>query len=150
MLLATLKYDNILGLCCSVLPCSLCSTFTSQHDFVGRSRSASLLVDLPESNLCYECNWMRNHSGWLYFLWLCEASDLPTAGCPREPKNSPRELAKKSDGDASPCGRQARQGLVSGCPDIQQPFVQWKVQVGRQTYAMSREASGDRAQRCTS
>jgi len=82
------------------------------------------MVDLPESNLCNECNWMWNHPGWLHFLWLREASDLTTAGCsPRESRNSACEPFKKSDGNASPCGQQARKGLAS-----------WHFCSGRGTY----------------
>jgi hypothetical protein len=95
-------------------PCPLRSL--NQHAFVGCGGSTGVVVDLPEPNLCNECNWMWNHSGWLHFLWLCEASDLATAGC------CPWELAENSDGDASPCGRQARKGLA-----------RWRFRSGRGT-----------------
>jgi hypothetical protein len=73
------------------------------------------MVDLPEPYLSYECNRMRDHARWLYFLWVCEAFDPSTAGCSsrnRKPNNIANKFAEKSDGDAPPCRRQARKGLT--------------------------------------
>jgi hypothetical protein len=94
------------------LPSSFCSvsTRTEHHGAVGCCCGTGLMVDLPEPDLPYERDWMRNHTCWLYFLWVCEASHLPTAGChPWEPKN---EFAEELGGDAPPCRRQARQRLA--------------------------------------